>query len=111
MKKVILGLTAGFLLVSLCGTAYSHEGDSRNRGPQNRGSHDGKVVIRTSPQVSVNLSSLGIRVNFSRDRRSAWIPGHWQRRNYSRGYVWVPGHFEKRARYYSEAGRDGYCRR
>ncbi|MDD4183488.1 MAG: hypothetical protein PHT53_06690 [Candidatus Omnitrophica bacterium] len=102
MKKVILGLIAGFLLITLgSGTAYSHERDSR----------DGKVVIRTSPQISVNLSSLGIRVNFSRDGRSVWIPGHWERANYRRNYGWVPGHFEKRARYYPQADRNGYCRR
>jgi|GEM_PF-1930216 len=107
MKKVILGLTAGFLLAGLsCGTAYSHERDSHDGGPRN-----GNVVIRTSPQISVNLSSLGIRVNFSRDGRSVWVPGHWQRMNYRRNYAWVPGRFEKRARYYSEADHNGYCRR
>jgi len=102
MKKVILGLTAGFLLVGLgCGSAYSHERESHNRN----------VVIRTSPRVSVNLSSLGIRVNFSRDGRSVWVPGRWQRMNYRRGHAWVPGHFEKRAGYYPRADHNGYCRR
>jgi len=102
MRKLIVGLSAGLLIVALgVGTAYSRDRDSRNE----------KVIIRTRPRISVNLPSLGIRVNFARDGGFIWVPGHWQRRDYRRGCAWVPGRWEKKPRYYSEYRRSGYCER
>ncbi|MFA5008812.1 MAG: hypothetical protein WC546_06290 [Candidatus Omnitrophota bacterium] len=98
MKKVIVGLSVGLLFITLgAGAAYSHDRDSR----------DSKVIIKTGPKISVNLPSLGIRVNFARNNGAIWVPGHWQCMDYRRGYAWVPGHFEKRPRYYSAYRRGG----
>ncbi|MDD4955322.1 MAG: hypothetical protein PHP17_04710 [Candidatus Omnitrophica bacterium] len=101
MRKVIAGLIAGGLLIALgSNTAYSHEREGRNA----------KVIMRNGPAISVNLPSLGIRVNYSGNCRSVWIPGHWQRASYCRN-VWIPGHFEKRTAYYPQRNHNGYCRR
>lgn len=101
MKKVIFGLGVGLLLAAIStGTAYSHERDCR----------DEKVMIKTGPRISVNLPSLGINVNLARGG-AIWVPGHWQRADYRRGYFWVPGRWEKKAKYYPQYRHEGYCRR
>jgi len=102
MKKVMLGLGVGLLIMAIStGTAYSRD----------RGRDDRKIIIETTPKISVRLPVLDIKVDFSRDRRLIWIPGYWQHINHRRGYVWVPGHFEKRAKYYSEHKHRRYCER
>ncbi|MCK9614287.1 MAG: YXWGXW repeat-containing protein [Candidatus Omnitrophica bacterium] len=101
MKKVFVALIAGLIIIMCASPAYSRD---RNR-------YDKKVTIKTTPKISVGLSALNIKVDFSRDRRLIWIPGYWQHVNHRRGYVWVPGHFEKRAKYYPEGKHLKYCER
>lgn len=114
MKKVFVGLSVGFLIVIMgAGTAYSHDKDSRDATSYNnyRKSHGEKVVVKTSPRISIRLPSLDIKVGFVKNRGVIWIPGYWQHVGQRRGYVWIPGHWEKKVRYYSRNKDYRYCER